>query len=267
MTEFWRKADELVRAHEPFVVVTLVSVRGGAPQEPGAKAIISAQGLHWGTVGGGKVEARAVVYSKELLSRRVLQPEYLVWNLQRDIGMTCGGEVSLLFEPMGARPWRIAVFGAGHVSQALVRVLEKLDCRVTCLDARAEWIEKFASVERVTRKCVPEPAECVKDFDSETFFVVMTQGHATDVPILTEIFKQFPDAPYVGVMGSEIKGKKMRAELRAKGISDELLNRLHCPIGLPFGGNDPSEISISVAAELLQERDRWRVSSSATELS
>ena len=44
------------------------------------------------------------------------------WNLQRDIGMTCGGLVKLFFEVYNRNDWHVVVFGAGHVAQALVKV-------------------------------------------------------------------------------------------------------------------------------------------------
>lgn len=260
MRDFWNVAEELSRQDTPFVVVTLVSVRGGAPQEPGAKAIMTARGLHWGTVGGGKVEARAIDHSREILSRKVTAPELLIWNLQRDIGMTCGGEVTFLFECHRTDSWQVVIYGAGHVGQALVRALEPLDCRLTCIDTRPECVERLPASERVTRRCVSDLPVSVAEFGSDTFFVVMTQGHATDVPILETIFRRHPSAPYVGVMGSKVKGIKIRSELKERGIPPEQVSSLHCPIGLTLGDSTPAEIAISVAAELLQSRDRWRSS-------
>lgn len=257
MKNFFGIASQLTHERESFVVVTLLSVRGGAPADVGAKAIIAPKGLHWGSVGGGKVEARAIEHSLALMGRKILAPEVVTWNLQRDIGMTCGGEVTLLFELHRSDSWQIVVYGAGHVGQALVRALEPLNCRLTCIDHRVEWHDRLPVNGGLQRRFMAEPASSVAEFDDRTFFVVMTQGHATDVPILEAIFRYHPNAPYIGVIGSDVKGLKIRSELRTRGVSDELLSRLRCPIGLPIGGNDPTEIAISVAAELLQIRDRW----------
>ena len=54
--------------------------------------------------------------------------------------MTCGGEVTFLFEGHHAVGWNIVVFGAGHVGQALTRALLPLPCRVAVIDHRAEWV-------------------------------------------------------------------------------------------------------------------------------
>ena len=120
---FFEAAGRMEADGEPFVVITLVHGKGHIPQEPGAKMIVARDGLRWGTVGGGKVEAKAIEKARELLDRGFREPLYLTWNLTRDIGMTCGGELSYLFEPHGAQSWVVAVYGAGHVGQALTRLL------------------------------------------------------------------------------------------------------------------------------------------------
>lgn len=255
MSGFWEAAAALWREGVPFVAVTLVSARGHAPQDPAAKALVTERGLHWGTVGGGKVEARAIAEARELLGAGFFEPRLETWNLQRDIGMTCGGEVTYLFEASAAAaPWPIVVFGAGHVAQALVRALLPLRCQLTVVDHRAEWMDCLPPA-GLMRRHLTEPAAAVADAQGRSFFVVMTQGHATDVPILEAISRVHPQAPYVGVIGSRVKATKIRAELRARGVGEGFLSKLRCPIGLDFGGNDPAEIAVSVAAELLQARD------------
>ena len=86
-----------------MTVVTVTGVRGSVPGEVGAKMVVGADGRILGTVGGGKVESKAVEVAAEMLSggtRCVLA----TWNLQRDVGMTCGGEMSFLFERVAGRP-------------------------------------------------------------------------------------------------------------------------------------------------------------------
>lgn len=263
MKTFWQLCAEL---REPFVLVTLVAGRGHVPQEVGAKAIVTQSGLHSGTVGGGKVEAKAIRYAQERLARGTATPELLTWNLQRDVGMTCGGEMSLLFESHGVSPWRIAVFGAGHVSQALVSLLATLDCRVECADPRAEWVSRLPEAPRIGRHCLAEPQELVSRMDPSTFFICLSQGHAHDVPVLTEIAMRFPDAAYVGAVGSATKASIIRRDLRERGVNAEFIEKIRCPIGLPFGSNDPAEIAVSIAAQLLQVRDSLQARNSATSL-
>lgn len=250
---FWQTCQQLTDEGISFVVVTMTASRGSAPQEPGAKIIVTKSGLHFGTVGGGKVEMAAIKKASVMLDSDInLPPESVVWNLQKDINMSCGGEASFLFEHHHQTHWPIVIFGAGHVAQALTRVLKNLQCHVTCVDTRQEWINKLDGVKGIHHS---NPSELVKEFHPKSFFMSMTMGHAHDVPILHAIYMHAPDCPYVGVIGSDVKGIKIKRELKELGVSDEFLVKLRVPMGIPLGNNRPNEIAISISAELLQVRD------------
>ncbi|MFM9091979.1 MAG: XdhC family protein, partial [Verrucomicrobiota bacterium] len=62
--------------------------------------------------------------------------------------------------------------------------------------------------------------------------------------------------PFVGVIGSAAKAAVLRRELAAAGLPPARARAFHCPVGLPFGSNQPHEIALSIAAQLLTERDR-----------
>ncbi len=262
MRNHFENASELQLSQIPFVVITVLSGRGHIPQDPGAKAIVRKDGLHSGTIGGGKVEARAITMAKTFLTAgeetppiTLTPPTIITWNLQRDLGMTCGGEITLLFEiHVGAR-WQIAVFGAGHVAQALVPLLLQLECSVSNIDSRQEWLDRMPASPRLRRFHRQDLLTFVPELSKNMFVVVMTQGHATDLPILDEVMRRWPQLPYLGVMGSDVKALRMRRELLERGQTNEQVAKLHCPIGLPLGRNAPIEIAISVAAQLLQVRD------------
>jgi xanthine dehydrogenase accessory factor len=236
----------------PHVVVTLVGVRGSAPQVQGAKAIVGEAGLICGTVGGGKIEAKAIQLAQEYLSSKNKKScDLVVWNLQRDIGMTCGGEVQLFFEIYDLSLWTIVLFGAGHVVQAVVPMLLLLPCRIICVDPRHEWLDKLPENPRLKRLHHPHPPSVVESLDPTSYFLLMTQGHSTDLPILVEVLQRF-DPPYVGVLGSLQKAKILRRDLQNSGLSDEKIQSFFCPLGLPIGNNTPAEIAISVCAQILQ---------------
>lgn len=255
MKTYWDVAFELQNTGQSFVVVTVVGSRGSAPQDAGAKAIVTDAGLCWGTVGGGKVEARAILHSQEMLTLNKAEPELITWNLQKDIGMSCGGEITYFFEIHKQSTWPIVVFGAGHVSQALIRLLINLNCQITCVDPRLEWLDKLPTSFNLKKIHALEPAKIVETLNKNSFFVIMTQGHAMDLPILKELYTRYPQAPFIGNIGSDIKGLKLRKELQEFGISEITLKDFHCPVGLPIGQNHPYEIAISVSAQLIQQRD------------
>jgi xanthine dehydrogenase accessory factor len=257
----------------PFVCVTMVEAVGSTPQDTGAKLLVTADGLVAGTVGGGKVEHKAIEHAKQMLTQpiansrdpapgqtgcRVPATAFLEWNLKRDVGMTCGGTVKLFFETYNHSDWRVVVFGAGHVASEVISCLGRLDCHVTCIDQRAEWLDRIPTSGRLRKVCSAEPRQLVAELRDDSFVVCMTMGHATDRPILEEIFRQGRKFPFLGVIGSKAKRAVLLKELTAAGILNEQAEAFHCPIGLEIGTNQPGEIAISVVAQLIQERDRWR---------
>lgn len=256
----WKVLHKLESENKSSVVVTIIEVRGSAPREVGAKLVATHEGLCYGTIGGGKVELAALNIAKDILTNTTVQaPRVVTWNLQRDIGMTCGGEVTLLFEHFCPTHWPIVIFGAGHIGQALSRILRKLPCNLHCIDSRIEWLDRLGKVSKTQH---PHPENLVKNCHPSSFFLCMTMGHSFDMPILKEIAKHFPDAPYVGVIGSEIKAKKIRRELAEAKIDKSFIDKLHVPMGLSIGGNHPQEIAISIAAQLLMVRDQLSKSNS-----
>lgn len=256
MAELLSRLIELQKARTPFVEIILVDARGSTPAPVGARALINKNGLFAGTVGGGKVEAKAIAHALAMLETPTgVRSDFLTWNLQRDVGMTCGGEVKLYFERHFNASWKIAVFGAGHVAQELVPLLCRLDCQVYCIDPREEWLAKITDHPSLTKKCLPEPYRAVADLPAETQIVLMTQGHATDFPILREILAT-RQAPYLGVIGSLSKALVLKRDLADAGIDEEKRNSFFCPVGLPIGNSSPMEIAISITAQLIAHRDK-----------
>jgi xanthine dehydrogenase accessory factor len=253
---------ELAASGAPFASVTLVDAVGSAPQDAGSKMLVTAAGLDMGTIGGGRVEAKAIALAQEMFAERkpsTPSAQLVEWNLQRDVGMTCGGVVKLYFETYNHGQWQIAIFGAGHVAAAVVRCLAPLECRVTAIDPRAEWLDRLPSSLHLTKIHAAEPAAHIAALSADAFVLCMTMGHRTDRPILEEIFRQARRFPYLGVIGSHAKRKVLERELAAAGVAPERLKSFHCPIGLNLGTNQPGEIAVSVVAQLIQERDAWRV--------
>ncbi|MEX2171095.1 MAG: xanthine dehydrogenase accessory protein XdhC [Pirellulales bacterium] len=253
---FIEKLAELSQSGVPFVSVTLVETVGSTPQDAGTKMLVDASGLVFGTVGGGRVESQSIARSRQMLADRDQpQIELVEWNLQRDVGMTCGGVVKLLFEAYNLRTWRIVIFGAGHVAQSLVRVLLELECHITCVDSRADWLGKLPRSPKLRMIEAETPAEIAAELTGTEFVLCMTMGHRTDRPILEALFRWGKAFPYLGAIGSAAKHKVLIRELTELGIPRERMHSLRCPIGLELGTNQPGEIAVSIAAELIQIRD------------
>jgi xanthine dehydrogenase accessory factor len=256
MKHFFEHLTDLLEAGDPFVCVTVVDAVGSVPQNQGARMLVTEQGLHHGTVGGGKVEAKAIDEA-----RRVLRGEagesthYVDWNLKRDVGMTCGGSFKLFFEGFNLSEWQIVVFGAGHVSQALNRLLVEMDCRITCFDTRREWLDRLPESPKLRRVISDDLPGEVEHIPDGSFVLLMTMGHTTDKPILIEILRQGRDFPYLGVIGSRAKAMRLKKDITEAGLPDDAREAFFCPIGLPIGSHHPMEIAVSVAAQLIGVRD------------
>jgi xanthine dehydrogenase accessory factor len=254
--ELWQEAIRLHNDGVPFCTVTVADARGSIPQEIGAKALMDRDGLICGTIGGGRVEARGCAKVRELLAPDSKQRTLLERiNLHKDVGMTCAGEMTLLYEVF--RPdleWNIVVFGAGHVAQKLCRLLIELECRITCFDSRSEWLDRLPHSARLERRLVKDFADGIDDIPRGAFVVVMTMGHATDLPVLRALARADADVAFVGVLGSDSKAAIMRRELRAAGVEEAFVARIACPLGDKFGDNTPADIAVSILALLVRLR-------------
>jgi xanthine dehydrogenase accessory factor len=256
LDNFCQKFLSLSKDGINFVVITLTNVRGSAPQNIGAKLILGEEGILFGTVGGGKIENHCIEEAVSLLKKKDFTAPYSqTWNLQKDIGMTCGGEVSFLFESCNINSrWNIAIFGAGHISQELSRTLLSLNCYLKVIDNRKEWLDKLPTHPRLTKIHNETMKDEVKNLADNTFVALMTMGHAKDVPILFEALTN-RNFPYLGVIGSQSKRNTMEKELKEQGLNEELVKSFICPLGEDIGTNSPAEISISITAQLLKLRD------------
>jgi xanthine dehydrogenase accessory factor len=252
---FFEALNDLVESGAPFVAVTVVDTLGSTPQDRGAKMLVTEAGRQYGTVGGGKIEARAIQEAQAMLADDSA-PKTLFhqWSLEKDIGMTCGGIVRVYFEAFNVTRWNVVVFGAGHVAAALIQTLLTLDCRITCIDPRPDWLSKLPASPRLRLMQTSDmPAEVAK-IPEGSFVLLMTMGHTTDKPILIEILRT-RKFPYLGVIGSNAKAKRLRQDVVDAGLPEELTRAFFCPVGLELGSNHPHEIAISVTAQMLQLRD------------
>ena len=258
MPTFFESLSELMASGTPLVTVTVVDTMGSVPQDRGAKMIVTSAGLHSGTVGGGKVETKAIGEAQKMLRGEIAEKtQFVSWNLNKDVGMTCGGVVKLYFEAFNLSRWNIVVFGAGHIAQALTSILVNLDCNVTCIDPRQEWLDKLPQSPMLKAILTSDMPSMVKTLPDDAFVVLMTMGHTTDKPILIEILRT-RTFPYLGVIGSNSKAVILKRDVAEAGLPKEMESAFFCPVGLDVGTNHPYEIAVSIVAQMMQVRDGSR---------
>jgi xanthine dehydrogenase accessory factor len=257
---YYEEVTKLIAQQLSFVSVILVDANGSIPQEVGAKMLVTAKGLCCGTVGGGKVEKKAIDEAIALLGSSSTKTTHFVnWSLSRDVGMTCGGSVKLYFETHNHARWNITIFGAGHIAQALMDLLLKLECLVTCIDPRQEWLDRLPESPKLKKILETDMPSRVTTISPDSFVLMMTMGHSSDKPILLEILRRGLRFPYMGIIGSDAKAAQLKKDIVEAGLDPSLAKTYYCPMGLDIGSNHPQEIAISIIAQLLQERDRVRV--------
>ncbi|HET9690034.1 MAG TPA: XdhC family protein [Acidimicrobiales bacterium] len=82
--------------------------------------------------------------------------------------------------------------------------------------------------------------------------VVLSHDPHVDVPVLRAALDG--GAPYVGAMGSRGTQSRRLDRLRADGVPEALLERIHRPVGLDLGGRSAPEVALAICAEVLAAR-------------
>jgi len=146
-------------------------------------------------------------------------------------------------------PPTLLIAGAGHVGQALARVVSRLGFDVVVIDDRADLASPARFPE--SRMVVGEIDTELRRFpiDSRTYVVIVTRGHKHDGQALAAVVDS--PARYVGLIGSKRKIHKIYEDLEHAGIAREMLERVYAPIGLDIAAVSVEEIALSIAAELV----------------
>jgi xanthine dehydrogenase accessory factor len=248
----WIEALGALRdARRPCVLVVVTEVKGSTPREPGARMIVAEGRLAFGTVGGGNLERLAIERATALLARRDASSESADFPLAEVAGQCCGGHVTLFFEPFRWKRPTIAIFGAGHVGQALAGLAPWLAAEVRLVDGRDEQAiqPRLAATRPYELVLVDAPEAEVDELPPDALVVVMTHDHALDLEIVARALRR-GTFPYLGLIGSERKWARFQKRLLQRGFAPEALARVRCPIGLAKTGKAPAAIALSTAAEL-----------------
>jgi len=242
------------------VLMTVLDTRGSSPRDVGTKMLVSKEEI-FDTIGGGALEYQCIETARELLSRNQQVQHTETFNLGKDLKQCCGGVVSVFFEVFPASNFTLNIFGAGHIGQALTKLLADIDCTVHLFDSRNELLKQTYS-KNIKTHHLTEPEIAIEACLANSYFLVMTHDHALDQQLCEAILAR-GDSNYCGVIGSRTKGIKFRQRLLKKGFSQEELVQLTCPMGLSdLKTKIPMEIAISVLAELLILRDKQQQDSS-----
>lgn len=235
---------------EPFVLATVTEHRGSVPRDAGAKMVITSSET-FDTIGGGNLEFKVTRSARELLLKG--KPEILTeeYPLSAKLAQCCGGHAKVLLETHLIDVKNIAVFGAGHVANELVPILQRLPVKLHWIDERPGMFsqEYQSNVSCIHTDCAVSE---LKALPANTLVLIMTHNHQLDFD-LVKVGLSREDIHFVGMIGSQTKAKRFSYKLAQRGLSKQKIAKLVSPVGeLAIPGKTPIEVAISISAQIVQ---------------
>jgi xanthine dehydrogenase accessory factor len=145
---------------------------------------------------------------------------------------------------------QLVITGAVHISQTLAPIGKLLGYDVTIVDPRTAFasIERFPDVKVIAEW--PDKALPQLNVDRYTAFVALTHDPKIDDPALRHALAR--DCFYIGALGSRKTHGRRVERLKAQGVSEADLARIHAPIGLDIGAISPAEIAVAIMAQITE---------------
>ena len=250
MENLFENILHLHKTGQPAALVIITKTQGSTPRKPGAKMIVLKDGKTIGTMGGGDLEKRVI--DEAIAAINTGEPRITSFTLDIEKGkldMMCGGELDVYIDPILPKA-KLIIFGAGHITRALVPLMQMAGFQVSVVDDSPDLLQKdkFPSVEDLSLKDMEEAAKEICS-DLHTYIVLLSRGFSRDKAILGQLIQK--DFKYVGMIGSQRKIQTMKEDFQKQGIPKEAFAKLFAPIGLDIGAETPEEIAISIAAEII----------------
>lgn len=252
--EFFALAHRLQGEGRPFATASVVRAERPTSARPGDRAIVTADGVLHGWIGGScaqptvvKAALAAIADGRPRLVRLTPDPgANPAPEGYEELPMTCfsGGTLDVYIEPQHPQP-RLLIVGDLPVAQALARLGKAMSWRVLAVvgegggEAMAEADEVRADLGAIGEWATPWTA-----------VVVATHGHF-DEPAVAAALRT--PASYVALVASRKRAAEVAAYLDAEGLEKER-GRLSSPAGLDIGARRGDEIALSIVAEIVRER-------------
>lgn len=241
-------SEELIRIQDEgaaAVLATIIEVQGQSEIAPGAKCLVREGQVVGETIGDPRV---VETIRAESATRLAAEKSQLV-----AVDVAGGAKLEVFFEVMPAPP-KLIVVGAGHIAVPLVKMAKVLDYYVVVIDDRLLYAnrERFPDADEVL---VGDMAQMLKEMKltQSCYVVLITRGHAYDEPCLRVVLPT--QAKYIGMIGSRRRIKACFQRFRDEDkISEDLINKVHAPIGLDIATETPAEIALSILGEVIKVR-------------
>lgn len=253
--DIYNALSNLEKNNQSAVLCTVTKSEGSTPRHVGSKMLVYPDGKFIGTVGGGDMEHRVLDEAWMALSDgKARTLTYTLVDPKRGDPGVCGGTVEIFVEPIFPSP-TLLVIGAGHVGKAVVHLAKWLGFRVILSDDRQEFCNP-ESVPNADEYYPVKMGELTQKLsvNDQTYIVVTSRGSGVDAEGLPSLLES--KAAYIGVIGSKRRWLATVKMLKEKGIKEELINKVHSPMGIELQAETPEEIALSIMAEVLMVRDK-----------
>lgn len=219
-----------------------VARRAGSAAMVSASAEAASVGV--GVVAGAGVDAVVA----ELTQHLFREPRQRAHPI---LTRNAAGELTLI-ERLDDEFPAVWLYGAGHVGQALARILAELPLRLTWIDSRAELFpETLSGGVRILHDA--DSVATVSEAPVGAYFIVMSHSHPLDFSLCHALLER-NDFAWLGLIGSASKAARFRSRLRRAGFGADVIGKLVCPIGVDgIESKWPAAIAVAVAAQLMQQ--------------
>ena len=270
-SELFAAAQRLQQQGEPYALVSVVRTRAPTSARAGDKALVTAQGIVHGWIGGGCAQPAVLHTVRQALQdgrARLIrvapadeEPSREAESapgetLEFDMGCHSGGTIELFIDPI-LPPTRLVVIGDSPVAVALAGLAPRVGLPVTVI-ARGADPQRFADASQLIDS--DEPSTVAGQVAAGSWVVVATQGRR-DLPGLRVALSL--QAAKVWLVASARKAAALREALLAANCDPQQVSAIVAPAGQPIGAQTPEEIALSVLAAVVTARRAVRATPDA----
>lgn len=234
-----RLLAEKQEANEEVALITVIS-SSAKNSSAGAMMVIDMNGeILGGSLGSELLQENARLEAKTCIQRGLCRKSII--NSETS-------EVEVFVKSF-CHTDRLIIAGAGNVALNVYKIANLLGYNIRIIDNKAEMLtrERFPEArELILGDIVEQLSQC--DITEATSIVIASHHHEFDEAALQAVITS--PAKYIGVLGNKRKVNAYYNNLNSMGFSEELINRVHMPIGHDLGGRKTAEIALSIIAEI-----------------
>jgi len=269
--ELFAAAQRLQQQGEPYALVSVVRTQAPSSARAGDKALVTAQGIVYGWIGGGCAQPAVLHTVRQALQdgrARLIRVAPAVGETSREapaavgdrleFDMSChsGGTIELFIDPI-LPPTRLVVIGDSPVAVALAGLAPRVGLPVSVI-ARGGDPQRFADASQFIDS--DEPSLVAGRVAAGSWVVVATQGRR-DLPGLQVALSL--KAAKIWLVASARKAGALREALLAANCDSQAVSAIIAPAGQPIGAQTPEEIALSVLAAVVAARRAGRAALAA----